>query len=47
MHGGRAWVEYRPGGGASFRVFLPDIPVARAERAERAEQAEVGEPATG
>jgi PAS domain S-box-containing protein len=23
MHGGRAWVEERPGGGASFRVFLP------------------------
>ncbi|HEX9717031.1 MAG TPA: ATP-binding protein, partial [Actinomycetota bacterium] len=23
MHGGRAWVEDRPGGGASFRVFLP------------------------
>ena len=25
LHGGRAWVEERPGGGASFRVFLPDI----------------------
>jgi two-component system, OmpR family, sensor histidine kinase RstB len=24
MHGGRAWVEERDGGGASFRVFLPD-----------------------
>jgi PAS domain S-box-containing protein len=24
MHGGRAWVRERPGGGASFRVFLPD-----------------------
>ncbi len=23
LHGGRAWVEERPGGGASFRVFLP------------------------
>ena len=23
FHGGRAWVEDRPGGGASFRVFLP------------------------
>jgi signal transduction histidine kinase len=23
MHGGRAWVEERDGGGASFRVFLP------------------------
>jgi PAS domain S-box-containing protein len=25
MHGGRAWVQDRPGGGASFRVFLPDV----------------------
>jgi signal transduction histidine kinase len=24
MHGGRAWVQERPGGGASFHVFLPD-----------------------
>jgi len=24
LHGGRTWVEERPGGGASFRVFLPD-----------------------
>jgi PAS domain S-box-containing protein len=24
LHGGRAWVEERDGGGASFRVFLPD-----------------------
>jgi K+-sensing histidine kinase KdpD len=24
IHGGRAWVEERPGGGASFRVFLPE-----------------------
>jgi signal transduction histidine kinase len=23
MHGGRAWVEERSGGGASFRVWLP------------------------
>jgi signal transduction histidine kinase len=23
---GRAWVEDRPGGGASFRVFLPGAP---------------------
>jgi signal transduction histidine kinase len=23
LHGGRAWVEPRDGGGASFRVFLP------------------------
>ncbi|HJU57698.1 MAG TPA: ATP-binding protein [Actinomycetota bacterium] len=24
LHGGRAWVEDRPGGGASFHVFLPE-----------------------
>jgi signal transduction histidine kinase len=24
LHGGRAWVEDRAGGGASFRVFLHD-----------------------
>jgi signal transduction histidine kinase len=23
LHGGRAWAEERPGGGASFHVFLP------------------------
>jgi signal transduction histidine kinase len=27
LHGGRAWVQDRPGGGASFRVLLPDPPV--------------------
>ena len=26
LHGGRAWVEDRPGGGASFRVWLPARP---------------------
>ncbi len=26
LHGGRAWVEDRPGGGASFKVFLPRKP---------------------
>jgi PAS domain S-box-containing protein len=26
LHGGRAWVEERRGGGASFRVFLPVTP---------------------
>jgi PAS domain S-box-containing protein len=25
LHGGRAWVQDRPGGGASFRVFLPHL----------------------
>ncbi len=28
LHQGRAWVEDRPGGGASFRVFLPGAPSA-------------------
>jgi len=28
LHGGRAWVEDRPGGGASFRIFLPNEPTA-------------------
>jgi signal transduction histidine kinase len=23
LHGGRAWLEDRPGGGASFHVLLP------------------------
>jgi signal transduction histidine kinase len=26
LHGGQAWVQERPGGGASFRVFLPNTP---------------------
>lgn len=26
LHGGRAWLEDRPGGGASFRVLLPTSP---------------------
>ena len=26
LHGGRAWVQDRDGGGASFRVFLPSGP---------------------
>jgi two-component system, OmpR family, sensor histidine kinase MtrB len=26
LHGGRAWVEPRTGGGASFQVLLPDSP---------------------
>ena len=30
LHGGRAWVQDRPGGGASFRVLLPEERQARA-----------------
>jgi len=30
LHGGRAWVEDAPGGGASFRVLLPGCVVQRA-----------------
>jgi PAS domain S-box-containing protein len=26
LHGGRAWVQERPGGGSSFRVLIPDAP---------------------
>ncbi|MGA2472340.1 MAG: ATP-binding protein [Acidimicrobiales bacterium] len=29
IQGGRAWVEDAPGGGAPFRVLLPDEPQAR------------------
>jgi signal transduction histidine kinase len=31
LQGGNAWVEEREGGGASFRVFLPDARVAGAD----------------
>ncbi len=39
LHGGRAWVEDRAGGGASFRVFLPGTPSNGERRAQRAEPA--------
>ncbi len=26
LHGGRAWVDDRHGGGSSFRVYIPDVP---------------------
>ena len=28
LHGGRAWVQERPGGGASFRVYLSGVPAS-------------------
>ena len=31
VHGGKAWVQEREGGGASFRVFLPSDPVVPVE----------------
>jgi PAS domain S-box-containing protein len=34
VHGGRSWVEDRPGGGASFRVLLPDCVSEAAQPAE-------------
>jgi two-component system OmpR family sensor kinase len=33
LHGGRAWVENRPGSGASFRVLLPDADHAKGSSA--------------
>ena len=34
LHGGRAWVQDREGGGSSFRVFLPREPVGRSSTAK-------------
>jgi signal transduction histidine kinase len=46
LHGGRAWIEDRLGGGASFRVFLPGSgPSPRAEAPTRAAFAEPVGPA--
>ena len=33
LHGGRAWIETREGGGASFRVFLPSEQTSRSQQA--------------
>jgi PAS domain S-box-containing protein len=38
LHGGRAWVEERAGGGASFRVFLPHPPARDAVRGRDGEE---------
>ncbi len=40
IHGGRAWVEDRPGGGASFKVYLPGRPDASAQTFEAPEVTE-------
>jgi hypothetical protein len=37
LHGGRAWIEDRPGGGASFKVSLP-ARVIRLQEPERDDQ---------
>ena len=31
LHGGRAWVEERPGGGASFNVLLAAEPISQSD----------------
>jgi signal transduction histidine kinase len=42
LHDGRAWVEDRPDGGASFRVFLPRRDVDDEAFARLADQVEAG-----
>jgi len=37
LHGGKAWVEEREGGGASFRVFLPSVQPYSDSKLEEAE----------
>jgi PAS domain S-box-containing protein len=37
LHGGKAWVEERDGGGASFRVFLPSVQPYGESKQEEAE----------
>jgi K+-sensing histidine kinase KdpD len=44
VHAGRAWVEEREGGGASFRVFLPDVTAGATQTAgQAADRTEAGE----
>jgi hypothetical protein len=51
MHGGRAWVEDRQGGGASFCVYLPESTPGRSEarsgHGAEPEAAPPGEAGTG
>jgi PAS domain S-box-containing protein len=49
LHGGRAWVEERDGGGASFRVFLPGGPAGEGDLDDtrEGEAREPAEPSTG
>jgi signal transduction histidine kinase len=44
LHGGRCWVEDRSGGGASFRVFLPDGASLRDREPGREPRTEVARP---
>jgi K+-sensing histidine kinase KdpD len=44
VHAGRAWIEEREGGGASFRVFLPEMADVQGAPGQSAEDA--GEPVT-
>ena len=43
LHGGKAWVEERPGGGASFRIWLPDGGAAGEGRAQLPDAAGPGD----
>jgi hypothetical protein len=45
LHGGRAWVEDRAGGGASFRVYLPNETPAQAPHEDSTPTASVEESA--
>jgi signal transduction histidine kinase len=47
LHGGRAWVERRDGGGASFRVYLPNVSAdgASADPSAEAGVGDLGPPA--
>jgi signal transduction histidine kinase len=42
LHGGRAWVEDRAGGGASFRVFIPTVVESQVESPVRSASPESG-----